>query len=201
MSLLNPAHAYRRSTNRPRIPVVLPMVRVIIDDTGRLDVEVDDQPFETSGSQLGSKVSRAELPDLLDQIARERDSAIRIEIHEPDGKVFTDFHTPEPLSVDDPETVGEGSRRRSARLQKQRPALTARMCAGEITGTGFTAGEDVAVAVVILRQRAADDGSVTIHLPVALLERNHADVVLIGDTSGTVSACTEQPSSPAREAS
>lgn len=201
MSLLNPANAYRRSTNRPRIPVVLPMVRVIVDDTGRLDVEVDDQPFETSGSQLGSGFSRAELPDLLDQIARERDSAIRIEIHEPDGKVFTDFHTAEPLPVDAPEPTGTGPRRRSDRPRKQRPALTARMGAGEITGTGFTAGEEVAVAVVILRPRAADDGSVAIHLPVALLERHDADVVLIGDTSGTVNASTEQASLPALEAS
>ncbi|MCW2787317.1 MAG: hypothetical protein JWP74_3834 [Marmoricola sp.] len=201
MSLLNPANAYRRSNNRPRIPVVLPMVRVIVDDTGRLDVELDDQPFETSASQPGSEFTRAELPDLLDQIARERNSAIRIEIHEPDGKVFTDFHTAVPFPVDAPEPTGAGPRRRSGRPRKQRPALTARMGAGEITGAGFTAGEEVAVAVVMLRQWAADDGSVAIHLPVALLERHHADVVLIGDTSGTVSASTEQESLPAREAS
>lgn len=201
MSLLNPAHAYRRSTNRPRIPVVLPMVRVIVDDSGRLAVEVDDQPFEPSGSQPGSEFTRAELPDLLDQIARERNSAIRIEIHEPDGKIFTDFHTPEPLSADAPEPTSAGPRRRSDRPRKQRPSLTARMGAGEITGTGFTAGEDVAVAVVILRHRAADDGSVAIHLPVALLERHNAGVVLIGDTSGTVNASTEHASLPAREAS
>src|SRR3546814_10872283 len=42
MSLLNPATAYRRSTNRPRVPVVLPLVRVDVDKQGWLAVTVDD---------------------------------------------------------------------------------------------------------------------------------------------------------------
>jgi hypothetical protein len=54
MSLLNPATAYRRSTSRPRIPVVLPLVRVAVDDTGTLSVTVDDEPLTDQASALSA---------------------------------------------------------------------------------------------------------------------------------------------------
>ncbi len=95
MSLLNPATAYRRSTNRPRLPVVLPLVRVDVDKDGLLNVTVDELPFPSRDTGGESQMSRAGLRPLLDQIATEHDSALRVEIHEPDGKVFTDFHTTE----------------------------------------------------------------------------------------------------------
>src|SRR5690606_34278133 len=95
MSLLNPATAYRRSTSRPRIPVVLPLVRVTVDDTGTLSVTVDDEPLPDEASAL----TRGELRPLLDRIATDRGSALRVEVHEPDGKVFTDFHTPESTTA------------------------------------------------------------------------------------------------------
>ncbi|MDN5896861.1 MAG: hypothetical protein L0H93_22925, partial [Nocardioides sp.] len=76
MSLLNPATAYRRSTNRPRVPVVLPLVRVDVNKNGLLDVTVDDTPFPDIDSREESKLSRTELPPLLDRIASERGSAL-----------------------------------------------------------------------------------------------------------------------------
>src|SRR3546814_7318453 len=107
MSLLNPATAYRRSTNRPRVPVVLPLVRVDVDKQGLLAVTVDDALVPDLASGEESRLSRTELRPLLDRIASERGSALRVEIREPDGKVFTDFHTTEPA----PDTADRQSTR------------------------------------------------------------------------------------------
>src|SRR3546814_16573491 len=96
MSLLNPATAYRRSTNRPRVPVVLPLVRVDVDKQGWLAVTVDDALVPDLASGEESRLSRTELRPLLDRIASERGPALRVEIREPDGTVFTDFHTTQP---------------------------------------------------------------------------------------------------------
>lgn len=201
MSLLNPATAYRRSTNRPRIPVVLPLVRVDVDKDGLLDVTVDEFPFPSQDTGGESQMSRAGLRPLLDQIATEHDSALRVEIHEPDGKVFTDFHTPDPTpsnstpiaTVTSPAHIEDASGRRTT--------LTAKIGSGEVIGTGFADGEEIAVAVVIYRQQAKADGTIELNLPVALLERHSADVVLLGATSGSVNVTLTEASTPVRESS
>src|SRR3546814_20021897 len=128
MSLLNPATAYRRSTSRPRIPVVLPLVRVTVDDTGSLSVTIDDEPL----SDETSAFTRGELRPLLDRIANERGSALRVEIHEPDGKVFTDFHTPSPTAAPQPTSEPD---RHNRIARHTRP--TVRVRAGPLPGGGL----------------------------------------------------------------
>lgn len=196
MSLLNPATAYRRSTNRPRVPVVLPLVRVDVDNHGHLAVTVDEAPFPDIGAGEVSTLSPADLRPLLDRIAFQHGSALRVEIHEPDGKVFTDFHTPEPPPLHKPPTP--------APMQEapvRRTTSWAQIGSGAVTGTGFAAGEEIAVAVVIYRQQATADGTIELQLPVALLERHGADVVLVGATSGAVNAMPAEVSEPVCEAS
>ncbi|HEY9565592.1 MAG TPA: hypothetical protein VIR30_17635 [Nocardioides sp.] len=196
MSLLNPATAYRRSTNRPRIPVVLPLVRVDVDNHGHLAVTVDEAPFPDIGAGEASTLSPADLRPLLDRIAVEHGSALRVEIHEPDGKVFTDFHTPEPPPRDRPPTA--------APMQEapiRRTTSWAQIGSGAVTGTGFAAGEEVAIAVVIYRHQAKADGTIELNLPVALLERHGADVMLVGATSGAVNVTPPKALEPVREAS
>jgi len=196
MSLLNPATAYRRSTNRPRVPVVLPLVRVDVDNHGHLAVTVDEAPFPDSGAGEVSTLSPADLRPLLDRIAVEHGSALRVEIHEPDGKVFTDFHTPEPPPRDKPPTP--------APMQEapvRRTTSWAQIGSGAVTGTGFAAGEEVAIAVVIYRHQTKADGTIELNLPVALLERHGADVMLVGATSGTVNVTPPKALEPVREAS
>lgn len=196
MSLLNPATAYRRSTNRPRVPVVLPLVRVDVDNHGYLAVTVDEAPFPDIGAGEVSTLSPADLRPLLDRIAVEHGSALRVEIHEPDGKVFTDFHTPEPPPRDKPPTP--------APMQEapvRRTTSWAQIGSGAVTGTGFAAGEEVAIAVVIYRDQAKADGTIELNLPVALLERHGADVVLVGATSGAVNVTPPKALEPVREAS
>ncbi len=192
MSLLNPATAYRRSTSRPRIPVVLPLVRVAVDDRGSLSVTLDDEPLTDEASEL----TRSELRPLLDRIATERGSALRVEIHEPDGKVFTDFHTPEPTAEPGP-TPKPVSHKHSAR--DERPITSIR--AGALTGGGFQPGEEVVVAIVVHRATSNSDGTLDLHLPVALLDRTAGDVVLVGEASGATRPSPDDTNESEREAS
>lgn len=201
MSLLNPATAYRRSTNRPRVPVVLPLVRVDVDKQGRLAVTVDDALVPDIASGEESRLSRTELRPLLDRIASERGSALRVEIREPDGKVFTDFHTTEPAPDTGPPTPAVTSPADAEDPNARHTRLSAHLGAGEVTGTGFSSGEEVTVAVVIYRSAAEADGSIELRLPVALLERHRADVVLVGATSGSVRVTSSEAPHPVREAS
>lgn len=201
MSLLNPATAYRRSTNRPRIPVVLPLVRVDVDKDGLLDVTVDEFPFPSQDTGGESQMSRAGLRPLLDQIATEHDSALRVEIHEPDGKVFTDFHTPETAPIDRSHGPAVSPSTHAQDLTAQRTTFSAQLGSGEVNGTGFADGEEITIAVVIYRKQAKADGTIELNLPVALLERHSADVVLVGATSGAVSATPPKASESVREAS
>jgi len=191
MSLLNPATAYRRSTSRPRIPVVLPLVRVTVDVTGALSITVDDEPLSDA-----SALTREELRPLLDRIATDRGSALRIEIREPDGKVFTDFHTPEATvaSVSTPKPV---SHKRSGR--DERPIASVR--AGALTGDRFQPGEEVVVAIVVHRATSNSDGTLDLQLPVALLDRTAGDVVLVGEQSGATRPNQDDAQTSGREAS
>lgn len=191
MSLLNPATAYRRSTSRPRIPVVLPLVCVRVDDAGSLSVTVDDEPLS-----YASALTREELRPLLDRIATDRGSALRVEIHEPDGKVFTDFHTPEPTAAPKP-TPKPVSHKHSA--HDERPIASIR--AGALTGDRFQPGEEVVVAIVVHRATSNSDGTLDLHLPVALLDRTAGDVVLVGQASGATRPSPEDTNQSEREAS
>lgn len=188
MSLLNPVTAYRRSTSRPRIPVVLPLVRVAVDDIGSLSVTVDDEPV----AEEAPKLTRGELRPLLDRIATERGSALRVEIHEPDGKVFTDFHTPESTTA--PELV---SHERTTRDGE--PSVS--MNAGSLNGEGFQPNEEVVVAIVVHTTTSKSDGTLDLHLPVALLDRTAGNVVLVGEASGTTRPSRDDTDTSDREAS
>ncbi len=192
MSLLNPATAYRRSTSRPRIPVVLPLVRVRVDDAGSLSVTVDDEPLSNDASAL----TRGELRPLLDRIATDRGSALRVEVHEPDGKVFTDFHTPESTAA---------SERTPEPIRDERNAhegqLSVSVRAGTLIGEGFQPDEEVVVAIVVHRAHSNSDGTLDLRLPVALLDRTAGDVVLVGEASGATWPSPEDTNGSEREAS
>ncbi|MCL4368857.1 MAG: hypothetical protein M1337_06795 [Actinobacteria bacterium] len=192
MSLLNPATAYRRSTSRPRIPVVLPLVRVAVDDTGSLSVTVDDQPLADEASAR----SRGELRPLLDRIATEQESALRVEIHEPDGKVFTDFHTLEPTATPSPASEPVTHARSTHDGQ---PIVNVR--AGSLTGEGFQSKEQVFVAIVVHTTTSNSDGTLDLHLPVALLDRTAGDVVLVGKVSGATRPSPDESDASERDAS
>ena len=148
-----------------RVPVVMPLVEVTVDTDGNLAVTLDREPYSADRA-----LQRDDLQRLIDDIASDLATPVRVEVHEVDGSTFTDIVTPQPRPAD------------SATKQVQRRALAS---AFGISGCGFTAGETVEVCVVVARRVADDEGTAQLRLPPAVLAE-HPDVVLVGRTSGAV---------------
>jgi hypothetical protein len=166
VSMLNAAAPYRRDDRSTlRVPVVMPLVEVTVDEAGYLSVLLDREPYSADGS-----LQRDDLKHVLDDIAAELGTPIRVEVHEADDSAFTDIITPPRHMPVAPTTSGP------------RTALASPF---GIAGEGFTAGEKVAVCVVVARQVADDDGTAQLRLPPALLA-DHPGVVLVGRSSGTI---------------
>ena len=167
-SLLQAAAPYDRSTLR--VPVVLPLVEVSVGEDGSVSVLLDREPYSVDGT-----LTRDDLGRLLDDLAADLRTPVRVEVHECDESIFTDIITPPaatPPSAPSPRTP-------SARRVLASPF--------GVAGEGFTAGEEVSVCVVVARQAADDDGTAQLRLPPALLA-DHPSVVLVGRTSGTVAS-------------
>lgn len=166
MSMLNSAAPYRRDERSTiRVPVVMPLVEVIVATDGYLDVNLDREPYSAEGS-----LQRGDLQRLVEGIASDLGTPVRVEVHEVDGSTFTDIVTPPPRPAD------------SSTKKGQRQALAS---AFGISGGGFTAGETVEVCVVVAWRVADDEGNAQLRLPPAVLA-DHPNVVLIGQTSGAV---------------
>lgn len=165
MSMINAAVPYRRDDRQAvRVPVVMPLVEVEVNETGCLTIALDHEPYSADGS-----LTRDDLQRVLDEIAADLGTAIRVEVHEADGNTFTDIIT---------------SAR--PRLRMVKPVREAATTIGDVGGGGFLAGEEVAVAVVVAHQVASTDGTARLRLPPALLEAHPGLVVFLGKRSGTV---------------
>lgn len=169
MNLRSTPHPYRRTANpETRVPVVLPQVQVHVLDDGSLDVLVDHEDVDEAARR-----TRDDLPGVVEEIAARLGSAVRVEVHEADGTVYTDIATPD--------TQARTSSERAA-------AAPLTLSAGELGGNGFLPKEEVAVAVVVAHKVASADGTARLHLPPAVLAGAHGDVLLLGRASGTVAA-------------
>lgn len=165
MSMINAAAPYRRDDRQTvRVPVVMPLVEVEVDVTGFLTVALDHEPYSADGS-----LTRDDLQRVLDEIAADLGTAVRVEVHEADGNTFTDIVTP--------------ARPRQRMVKAGREVTTT---IGDVSGGGFLAGEEVAVAVVVAHQVANIDGIARLRLPPALLEAHPGLVVFMGKRSRTV---------------
>jgi hypothetical protein len=166
MSMLNSAAPYRRDQRSTiRVPVAMPLVEVTVDTDGYLAVTLDREPYSADQA-----LQRADLQRLVDGIAADLETPVRVEVHEVDGSTFTDIVTPEPRPAD------------PATKQVQCKVLAS---AFGISGGGFTAGETVEVCVVVARRVADDEGTAQLRLPPTVLA-DQPDVVLVGRTSGAV---------------
>lgn len=161
-------------------PVLLPHVLITVTDTGALEVTVDGEPFPPPPA---GPWTRTDFGTLLDAITRDRTVAVRVEVRESDGSVFTDIirarkPTPPP-ATEPPEATLQQQRRRSRRAHaRQAPVLV------EVTGEGFVPGEDVAVAVIVSHTDATGTGAVRALLDASQLGQTN-EVVLYGRISGT----------------
>lgn len=141
-----------------KIPVVLPVVHVTVSDDGVLAVKVDGDPYA-----VDSALTRTDLPRVVDAITTERETAVRVEIRESDGTTYADFATP-------PEQNPEPS---------PSPVPVAVAKPG-ISGTGFRPGEPIAVAYVLLKDVADEDGAAAVRLPPSVIAGRTAGMVLMG---------------------
>lgn len=165
MNLRTARQPYRRTVS-PRVPVVLPTVRVEVHAGGSLDVVVEGDPDAGATAR-----NRDELPRIVDEIATRNASPVRVEIREADGTLYTDIAMPDTRSTAADEGAAAGQESGSP---------------GEVGGRGFLPQEEVAVAVVVSTQVAADDGTARVRVPPALLNGIRGDVLLLGRSSGTV---------------
>src|SRR4051794_20005535 len=164
MRMLNPAEPYRRDERSTiRVPVVMPLVEVTVEADGYLAVTLDREPYSADQA-----LQRDDLPRLVDGIASDLGTPVRVEVHEVDGSTFTDIVTPEPRRADP-----------STKQPKRTAGRRALASAFGISGDGFTAGETVEVCLVVAQRVADDEGLAQLRLPPALLA-DHPSVVLVG---------------------
>lgn len=165
MSMINASVSYRRSEGQPmRVPVVLPLVEVSIDESGHLDVVLDQEPYSADDT-----LQRSDLKQVVNGIAADLGTPVRVEVREVDHSTFTDIVTP-----------GQPQLR-----MVTTPSSTLHEV-GMLTGTGFEPYEEVAIAVVVTHQQAGSDGTARLRLPPALLEAHPGLVLLLGKSSGAI---------------
>ena len=149
---------YRRDA-RPslEVPVVLPQINVTVDEHGSLNVRVDAEPY-----QPGEKLQRADLERVVTNIATDLGSAVRVDVREHDGTVFTDIITPPAAPPVD-----------ATESQAPTAAVDA------LTRTGFAPRQRVAVAVIVAHQVADTSGTVRLRLPPSLLAAYGSKIVVV----------------------
>lgn len=179
MSIINTSAPYRRSAHATmRVPVVMPLVEVNVDQDGYLVVSLEHEPYTAERA-----LRREDLKRVLNEIAADLDTPIRVEVHETDATTFTDIVAPTELSAE--HTITPATPPRAP--QERRQAITTGV--GTVAGDGFLPNENVAFAVVVAQHAADSDGSTVLRLPPALLEGHPGMVVLFGRQSGTVIVC------------
>ncbi len=172
----------RRNTPPDAPPVVLPHVVITAAETDALEVTVDGAAFPPPAE--GQAWTRGTFGALLDAITKDRTVAVRIEVRESDGTVFTDLiHARKPTPPESAETEPRQPGGKHTK-PKQAPELV------EVTGEGFVPGEDIAVALIVAHTDATGTGHARALLDArrlaGLLDDGAGEVVLLGRVSGTV---------------
>lgn len=157
-------------------PVELPHVLVTVAGDGALAATVDGTPF---ASPDGTAWTRATFGPLMDAITKDRTIAVRVEVRESDGSVFTDIlRTRKPRRAAAPSETPVPETRRS-RHARRVPRLA------EVTADGFVPGEDVAVATIASHTDAAGSGEARTLIDLDDLPDGTHEVILFGRFSGT----------------
>ena len=170
----------RRSTpneDDATAPVELPHVLVTVAADGTLTATVDGTPF---ASPDAGDWTRATFGPLMDAITNDRTIAVRVEVRENDGSVFTDIlRTRKPRRAAAPSQNPVPGTRRS-RHARRMPRLA------EVTAGGFVPGEDVAVATIASHTDATGTGEALTLIDLDDLPDGTHEVILLGRISGTL---------------
>ena len=158
-------------------PVELPHVLVTVAADGTLTATVDGAPFPSPDA---TPWTRATFGPLMDAITKDRTIAVRVEVRESDGSVFTEIlrtRKPRRAAVPSETPVPETRRSRHAR---RIPRLA------EVTAGGFVPGEDVAVATIVSRTDATGTGEARSLIDLDDLPDGTHEMILLGRISGTL---------------
>ena len=158
-------------------PVELPHVLVTVAEDGTLTATVDGTPFP---SPDGIAWTRATFGPLMDALTKDRTIAVRVEVRENDGSVFTDIlRTRKPRRAAAP-TENPVPETRRSRHARRMPRLA------EVTAGGFVPGEDVAVATIVSHTDATGTGEARALIDLDTLpDAAGQEVILLGRISGT----------------
>lgn len=158
-------------------PVELPHVLVTVAAEGTLTATVDGAPFAPPDAGAWT---RATFGPLMDAITKDRTIAVRVEVRENDGSVFTDIlRTRKPRRAVAPSETPVPEIRRS-RHARRVPRLA------EVTADGFVPGEDVAVATIVSHTDATGTSEARALVDLDdLPEGSSREVILLGRISGT----------------
>ena len=158
-------------------PVELPHVLVTVAADGTLTATIDGTPFPAPGETAWTRTT---FGPLMDAITKDRTVAVRVEVRECDGSVFTDIirpRTPRRAMMLPEKPVPETRRSRHARRV---PRLM------EVTADGFVPGEDVAAAVIVSHTDATGTGDARALIDLDTLpDTAGQEVILLGRISGT----------------
>lgn len=122
--------------------------------------------------------SRDRFGELLDVLSDHRTRAVRIEVHEYDGTVFTDIvhATRRDRAAAEPPVRGA--------TRRPRHRTTHQLI--EIRGSGFIPGEDVTVALTLSSAEGAADGTARAAVDLSHIAAQNAELMLIGRISGVI---------------
>ena len=170
----------RRSTTTDddaNAPVELPHVLVTVAEDGTLTATVDGTPFPSPDETAWT---RATFGPLMDAITKDRTIAVRVEVRENDGSVFTDI-----LRTRKPRRAAAQSETSAPETRRSRHARRVPRLA-EVTGGGFVPGEDVAVATIVSHTDATGTGEARTLIDLDDLPDGTHEVILLGRISGTL---------------
>jgi hypothetical protein len=156
------------------VPPVIPLIVAHIADDGAMRVALDGKPHEPQA--FAPPWMRHHLVSLVNDIIGERNSPVRVIIHEADGTEYDDI-VAEPIEAEVPLVAAE-----PVLEPRHRSESGVTVSSDE----GFLDGEEVAVAVIVRHVRALPDGSVQADVdPVVLGTPDEPEILLFGRSSST----------------
>jgi hypothetical protein len=144
----------------------LPHLRITILPDEAIAATLDHQPYEVR-PDLAER-GRQAVPVLVQELADEMRCPVRVDVAD-GGSTYADIVAP-----------GDSG------LRGAEPVAVKELAEREVSGTGFTPQEQVAVAVVVAHLDADIRGRASLRLPPALLAGRCGEVVLLGHDSRTV---------------
>ncbi len=176
MNLTSPRRSTPTDDDDATGPVELPHVLVTVAEDGTLTATIDGTAFPSPDA---SAWTRATFGPLMDAITEDRTIAVRVEVRESDGSVFTDIlRTRKPRRAAAPTENPVPETRRSRHVRRV-PRLV------EVTADGFVPGEDVAVATIVSHTDATGAGEARTLIDLDDLPDGTHEVILFGRISGT----------------